>query len=357
MRVAAVLDEVDADEIGARDRCALVSGLRLASREGGRPEVQAPLSVLARQIPAYIGLVERARTNNRSGNVVGAAYLRQASALMQNTILPAADTLAAIEADRIDASYERATAWPDPLLVGAAGVAGLAGLLAVQALLYRRTHRVINVPLVAATLLVAMVTALTLAAFATERSRLRDGRDDGFEPMTLVAQSRVLALRAWGDESLALIARGNGAAFDQDAVTVAARLGYDETGAPVNTDSVPALLPVVAEAGGPDAQTRSGLDSAWRAYHETSIDVRKLASQTGGFQDAVKLALKDGTVRFDRFDEAAEAALLASEQRFDSRVSAASDSLDGIAVGVTVAIVLAAVLTAVGLQTRINEYR
>jgi hypothetical protein len=328
------------------------------ARAGGPPQVQEPLTVLAREIPVYTGLVERARANNRIGNVVGAAYLRKASALMQNTILPAADELASIDAGRIDASFERATAWYHPVLVAVAGAAGLAGLVALQALLFRRTHRVLNVGLVAATLLVAVVAGVTLAAFATERSRLRDGRDDGFEPMTLVAQSRVLALRAWGDESLALIARGNGAAFDRDAVTVAARLGYDETGARVaSADTGPAVLPAVAEAGGPDARTRAGLDGAWREYHATSIEVRSLASQTGGFQKAVELALKDGTAAFERFDEAADAALTAGERRFDDRLSAASDSQDGIAAGVTVGVLLAAVLTAAGIQTRINEYR
>ncbi|WP_250287477.1 hypothetical protein, partial [Frankia sp. CiP1_Cm_nod2] len=197
---------------------------------GGPPEAREPLATLAREIPAYTGLVERARANNRFGNVVGAAYLRQASTLMQYTILPAADTLAAVDARRIDASYDQATSWHHPVLVTLAGLASLAGLAAVQVLLYRRTNRVLNLPLVAAAALVAGVLGYTLSAFAAERSTLRDGRDDAFQPMTLVAQARSLGLRAWGDESLALIARGNGALFDLDATRVAQRLGYGESG-------------------------------------------------------------------------------------------------------------------------------
>lgn len=331
------------------------------ARAGGPPEVEEPLATLAREIPVYTGLVERARTNNRSGNVVGAAYLRQASARMQNTILPAATSLAAIDAARIDSSYESATFWIQPWLLLAVGLAGLAGLVAVQVLLYRRTHRVLNVPLVAATVLVAVATSLTLAAFATERSRLAAGHDDGFEPMTLVAQARVLALRAWGDESLALIARGNGAAFDNDAVTVGQRLGYDATGAPVAPvppEGVgPAVLPAVMAAGGPDAPTRSGLDAAWRTYQATSIAVRKGAGEAGGFQDAVNIALHEGTDTFNQFDQAADVALTASERRFDSRVSAASDSLAGLEVIVSICILLAAGLAVAGIQMRINEYR
>lgn len=328
------------------------------ARAGGPREVREPLATLAREIPVYTGLVERARTNNRSGNVVGAAYLRKASERMQNTILPAADSLAEIGAERIDSSYERATFWPQPWLLLFLGLASLAGLVAVQAWLYRRTHRVLNVGLVAATVLVAVATSLTLAAFATERSRLAAGHDDGFEPMTLVAQARVLALRAWGDESLALIARGNGAAFDADAVAVGQRLGYDGNGAPVApADGSTPVLPAVMAAGGPDAPTRSGLDTAWRTYQATSIEVRAEAARAGGFQDAVDIALYQGTDTFNQFDRAADLALTASEQRFGSQVSAASDSLAGIEVIVSVAILLAAGLAVAGLQIRINEYR
>ncbi|MCK9898695.1 hypothetical protein MXD63_01180 [Frankia sp. Cpl3] len=39
----------------------------------------ATLSVLTAQLPGYTGLLERARANNRIGNVVGGAYLHQAA--------------------------------------------------------------------------------------------------------------------------------------------------------------------------------------------------------------------------------------------------------------------------------------
>ncbi|AEH10158.1 MULTISPECIES: hypothetical protein [Protofrankia] len=342
------------------------------ARTGGPLEAREPLTTLAREIPTYTGLVERARTNNRLGNVVGAAYLRQASTLMQYTILPAADALAAVDAGRIDASYDRATAWYHPVLVALAGLACLAGLVAVQVLLYRRTNRVFNLPLVAATALVAGVLGYTLSAFAAERSALRDGRDDAFQPMTLVAQARGLGLRAWGDESLALIARGNGTLFDQDAVRVTQRLGYDESGRALNDAPAagttsggatadealgPPVLPAVAAAGGPDAQPRAGLAGAWEQYQKTSVQVRAGAAQPGGFQQAVKLALTDGTATFGRYDRTADAALTASERRFAATLADASDDLAPVAVAATVVLVGATALTIAGFQVRINEYR
>lgn len=43
---------------------------------------------IQRQLPVYTGLVEAARTNNRAGNAVGAAYMSNASAMMRDEILP-----------------------------------------------------------------------------------------------------------------------------------------------------------------------------------------------------------------------------------------------------------------------------
>jgi hypothetical protein len=343
-----------------RQRAAFEGSIASATRHviqlvqaGGPAEVREPLTVLAGNILSYTNLVERARTNNRVGFVVGAAYLRQASALMQNTILPAADALAAVDAGRIDSEYAKATRWYHPVLVAAAGVVCLAGLVAVQLLLYRRNHRVLNVGLVAATLVVALTTGVVLAAFSVERARLVDGRDHGFVPVSVVAQARVLALRAWGDESLSLIARGNGAAFDRDAETAATRLGYDADGRPTGSG----VLPAAANLSGPGGQTRAGLDESWRAYHTTNLKVRSLVNGVGGFQDAVKLAVGDGSVAFNRFDRAADAAMTTSQRQFDARLSSAGDGIGYLAGGVTAALALAVVLALAGLQVRINEYR
>ncbi|MGF7233393.1 MAG: hypothetical protein ACQSGP_00325 [Frankia sp.] len=312
-------------------------------RTGVPARLRGPLTILSGQIPVYTGLVERARANNRSGFVIGAAYLRKASGLMQNTILPAADQLAAFDADRIHAGYMSATRWYHPALVIVFGGLALAGLVAVQVLLSRRTHRILNVPLVAATVLVTVSSLLILTAFAAERATLRDGRDHGFVPMTVVAQARVLALRAWADQSLSLIARGDGAVFDTDADATAARLNQ--------------VLAAGSALGGPDASTRAGLTASWRDYESTSGRVRRSASDVGGFQDAVALALGDGTPRFHRFDQQADTAVTASQRRFSARLSSADSVLGSLAVGTAVALALAALLVLAGLQLRINEYR
>ncbi|WP_083401624.1 MULTISPECIES: hypothetical protein [Pseudofrankia] len=328
--------------------------LRTLARAGdGSPAARGALDTLHQKIPAYTELVGQARANNRQEYVVGGAYLRQASLLMQGTILPAADSLAVSSAEQVDDGYRRATSSVHVALVSAAGVISLVALAGVQLWLFRRTHRLLNVPLLVATGLVMVVFAVTLSAFSAERARLLDGRDDGFVPMSEIAQARVLGLRAWGDEGLSLIARGDGAALDADADAAIARLGYTPDGRPTGSGILPTITAYLHGEG-----FREGdLDALWRDYQSTSIEVRRQVTSAGGFDKALELAQGDGAEAFGRFDQAADQALTASQQRFGERLSAAGDRLGGLAAVVIVLSALAIALALAGIQARINEYR
>jgi len=327
--------------------------LRTLAGTGGSRATNDALTTLHREIPVYTGLIGQARADNRLGLVVGGAYLRHASQLMQGTILPAADSLAASSAEQIDDEYRHATSWVHVVLVSVAGVATLAALVAVQLWLFRRTHRILNVPLLVASALVAVTFAVTLSAFTAERARLVDGRDHGFVPMTEIAQARVLGLRAWGDQSMSLIARGDGAALDEDADRVAARLGYTPEGEPIDDGVLRTITDASVERGVPGA----GIEQRWQDYQKISIKVRGAVRHAGKFADARKLALNDGATAFGRFDTAADEAFLASQARFNGRLAAAGDRLTGLAIVVSVVSALCLLLTLIGIQARINEYR
>jgi hypothetical protein len=337
-----------------RSVAAATAQLDVLARAGSSADARRALLVVSGQLPVYTGLVDQARADNRLGLNVAEAYLRQASQLMRDTILPAADTLAGLEAGQLDDGYRRATSSAHPALVTVAGVLTLAGLVGVQLLLYRRTRRLLNLPLVAATAIVAVVVGLTLTAFATERARLVDGRDNGFVPTADVAQARVLGLRAYGDQNLSLIARGDGAALDADADAVISQLGYDpRTGRPTGSG----VLAAVTALGGPDHNDRAAVSPAWRDYLAQSIRARALAADPGGFQAAVALTLGEGAQDFTLFDTHANAALSTSQRLFAARLSSAGSGFGGLAIGVSAAAAIAAALVLAGLQIRINEYR
>ena len=65
----------------------------LADATAGTTDIQTrtAMAKISEQLTAYTGLVEAARANNRQGHVIGSAYLREASSLMQTSLLPAAE--------------------------------------------------------------------------------------------------------------------------------------------------------------------------------------------------------------------------------------------------------------------------
>ena len=63
----------------------------LADATAGTTDIQTrtAMAEISEQLAAYTGLVEAARANNRQGYPIGSAYLREASSLMQTSLLPA----------------------------------------------------------------------------------------------------------------------------------------------------------------------------------------------------------------------------------------------------------------------------
>ena len=51
------------------------------------------VGLIQRELPTYTGMVEATRANHRAGNAVSEAYMSNASALMRDDLLPAADEL------------------------------------------------------------------------------------------------------------------------------------------------------------------------------------------------------------------------------------------------------------------------
>ncbi|HWS35933.1 MAG TPA: hypothetical protein VN408_24745, partial [Actinoplanes sp.] len=108
------------------------------------------LRVVADQLPVYTGLVETARSNHRLGVPLGGAYLREASGLMQKTILPAATAVFERSNRLLSVEHRHAAAVPWPVVLLALLTGGT--LLAAQLLLSRRSRRTFNRGLVAASL-------------------------------------------------------------------------------------------------------------------------------------------------------------------------------------------------------------
>lgn len=306
--------------------------------DGSQPTVRR----LAAQLPVYTGLVETARTYNRLNLPVGAAYLREASALMRTDLLVAAKALYDTESAQQDA--DRRTASQFPWVTVPLFLLMLAGLVYAQRFLTRRTNRLLNAGLLGATLAAVIAFGWVALSWAGVRNDLYAAQRDGSNQVHQLAQARIDALQARADEALTLVARGNGADFEKDY-----------------TSSHDALRAILTDARGAatDPAVRSAADSAlshvdsWDAAHKK---VRG-ADDGGQYSDAVSLALGSDADAFNAADAALAKGIGLTNGTFGQRANAAAGDLDGAAVGLTVLAVVMLAGLIFGFQQRIAEYR
>lgn len=322
---------------------------------------QASLDALARisaALPVYTGLVETARADNRQGLPVGAAYLREASGLMRSTLLPAAAQLYDAESARLRHDEDRASGLPYAQL--ALGLVLLAVLAVVQRLVFRRTNRLLNAGLVAATAAVLGSLGWVGVALSGASSHLSEARRDGSAQVDVLARARIAALRARSDENLTLVARGGGKVFEDDFAAQLTRLvgtdgrdGRAGDGGLVGQARRQAPDPdwlAVADAAHRDA-------GAWLAAHK---QVRDRDGQ-GRYTEAVALATgtsPDGeAARFGRLDAGLGRAIRHGQEEFSAGARRAGRSLSGVDVGMGVLALAAAAAVVVGVGQRLREYR
>ncbi|GAA1201199.1 hypothetical protein [Prauserella alba] len=356
---AGTLLNADSEGIALRDRYDLdvaragAALAKAASASAGNAEAVAQVDVLSRQLPVYTGLVETARTNSRQGNPVGAAYLAEASQLMRSEILPAAKTLYEIDVERL--AEEQDDAASVPWLTGLLALALLAALIVTQVHLKRRTNRVFNVGLVVATVAVGLAVLWSAAAVTVQSLLVSSGQSSGSEQTDVMVRARIAALQARADETLTLLARGNGTAYEEEYQASIQRLsgGNGEAGflgeARDGTEGLPAADHV-------DAAIRSA--GAWREVHG---QVRNL-DNGGRYEDAVELAIQtegdDGaTAAFTRLDGDLAEGIADSRQLFLDDTTNGSRALTLLSPGFAVLSLVAMLGSILGIRERLREYR
>lgn len=315
------------------------AALSAASSESTRsPGLTEALSTLSGQLPVYTGLVETARAHNRQGNPVGAAYLREASALMQSRLLPAARELYEVETGSVVRGLDDAGSlpWPEALL----GVLALVVLVFAQRYLTRRTNRVLNPGLVVATALTAIsllwvLVASLLAVYDASASRNEATLVD------LLARARIVTLTARGDETLTLVARGSGTAYEAEFVE-ADKVLDDLLGRVRAMSPTPPVVEAVEH------------HARWQEAHR---EVRR-ADEAGDYTAAVRLALgQDSATAFDALDSDLVDAIGAARAELTDAIGRGRAALGGVVPAVVVLALLAAAASTFGLWQRLKEYR
>ncbi|KAA9149616.1 hypothetical protein FPZ12_042940 [Amycolatopsis acidicola] len=321
--------------------------IAVAAREAADVTAQgSPLATLSQQLPVYSGLVETARADNRQGLPLGAAYQREASNLMRTRLLPAAETLYQSENNQLTADQNRAGAFPWAEVLLALVVIAL--LVVAQIFVRRRTNRVFNAGLLVATAAAVMSLLWVLIASIGAMVAASDSRTEGSAQVDVLARAQIATLAARSDETLTLVARGAGKAYEDDYVKVRAQLDK---------------LIADAQARATDDDVRAPLDLAQkdsRTWADSHTKIRA-ADDSGDYTTAVQLANDTGQTgaagAFDRLDNDLQSAIDTTRNTFGAKVADASEALAGTVAAVSVLAVVVAGAAAAGIWRRLKDYR
>jgi hypothetical protein len=325
----------------------------LTRQVGGSGAARNAVATVTRELPIYTGLVEAARANNRQKLPIGAAYLRQASELLSSTILPAAGRLYTIEAQRLRNDYSEGTSTSWLIAFIAAIVILVALLLYAQWYVARISNRILNVPMLVATVVVAAVGIWGTLALVSSQNALVRAQRNGSDSVEGLSAARILVSRAQSDDSLTLIARGGDTTDPADFAAVTGALGPpDGRGGLVGE-----IVALAHRTGNEGAAAEFQRDlAAWLTQH-VRIEALAAAGRTSQANRLAAGSAAGGRSPADRLSAALSRQISASQSRFGQAAADASSALDGLSVAIPVAIAIAAVLTLFGLRQRALEYR
>ncbi|WP_327637744.1 hypothetical protein OHB24_04905 [Kribbella sp. NBC_00482] len=312
----------------------------IAEAATAQPADRDVLGALNKTLITYGGLIEQARANNRQGLPIGSQYLKDANSVLQDDSLPLVKALVEANEKRVDTEFDgisRGTIW---VLVG--GLLSLVVFAITLRWLARRTHRYLNAPIAAGAALVLLTTVIGGVSLAGASNSAKDTRSSEYDRTLALSRARIAAYDARSNESLTLIARGSGDAFDKAYTAAAAQ---------------------VDEQLGKASGTTGGLQQSWSVYKGVHSKVRE-ADTAGKWDDAVKMAVggpeagsNDSAQAFKTFDTSSSAQLTSSSDAVSSELKDARDGLPPIGwLGVPIGI-LAALLVAWGMSQRLEEYR
>jgi hypothetical protein len=332
-------------------------------------EEEDPIYAIASNLPVYFRLLGEARSRMQTDPLPDT---RAASDLMQKTIIPAGFALDEANFRHLTASYEqhrayRSGAWM-VLLLPIAVLGSL--LIAVQLDLARRMRRLINVPLLGATTLLAVCGGYLIFIFASTGEELRAAKQDSFDSVHALWKARAVAYDANAEESLYLLESGalqaqHEAAFFGKSAQLLSGLPPAEALARAATgrfQDIKGFIGVELNNITYPGEREAALDllQTFVAYVEIDRKIRDL-ERAGRHTEA--LALCVGTApgqsdwAFARFDAALLKVLDINERAFTRQIERAFAYLAWVQWALGFVALAVAALCWLGLQPRIREYR
>lgn len=317
----------------------------------GNRQLIAAIAAVSAGLPTYTGYVAQAQAEYALGYpLTGGSFLQVASEQAHLVLLPAAKTIYTLQDDALTSTGSQATAvLPVVVALVLAVIIGIA-LIRAQRWLTRRTHRVFNLGLLAASAALIISAVWLVATFAVARSDLTRGIDHGSSPASTLAQASIEVQQARGDEILNLISRTGATSFEQDYESVRAQIGPGS--GTLLTTAASASQGQAAdqvEAAAHDATT-------WYAVNDQVYRLDLTAAYAAETNLVIGTGAGSSAAGFDQLENDISAAIAADNAAFQTSATAGANAYGPLEDAVIVAALLMAGGCALGIGRRIREY-
>ncbi len=328
--------EIQAGPMRARYQEALAdaaSALSDATAGASDLQTRTAMAEISAQMLTYAGLVEAARANSRQGFAVGSGYLREASSLMQDSLLPAAEKIYTGNLARVDRAQRAVGSVPT------VGLSLLAVLLftvgAGSLLMFARTNRLVNLGLtVAAVATLLMITWLVVAT-RLAAADIEQSRTDGTQRIAQLGEARILAERARTVETLQLIAHGDVTASDEKFYALIA-----------------ALEKLIRSAPPPTAHSVAN----WTGSHRAQVQTYLSGDYPGAVAQAIGADPGASAAQFAAVETGLHDGIQQARAALRDEVSAAQARLAWSPIGALALMAIAVAAAVTGLWPRLKEF-
>jgi hypothetical protein len=357
------------DAFWQRDKTAVDRLIDAAENITFGDEERGPIKAIQEDLAVYTFSIGVTLQLADTDDAAAVTRYRGASDYLHKYVVPQADALDAANRRELDKAFDQssASAGTSRTLVILGGAVALGALLTTQILLFKRTHRLLNLPLAAATIIVIVAT-LRYAGQLAETSRNLESLRADFDSIHALWQARAVAYDAKGDESRFLLDKAQAAQYER---------GFSAKTALLLSTGDPAAVAYAARRGdkikvsgylvdewnlvglkGEQEAAQASFDT-WAQYMAIVHQIRDLEQQ-GKHQDAIALCV--GTAQgqsnwaFDQFDQALGKTIDINQENFDFFVTKNLDNLNGFPYQLLIIGLAVAILAWLGLRPRIREY-
>jgi hypothetical protein len=314
---------------------------RVAGLVGDDPEVHEALSVIAASLTTYSGQIEASRLANQADLPGAEDQLRDALDLARTDISTSVTTVTGRSQDRLDRQRSDGR-----IVVGAAVVVGvIATVVLVQLQLgaFRRSNRLLSLPLMLATGLTVVTLLLLTGGLVTRSTALRNATRGGYDSIATTSQLQSSVFELQSRLGLLLLDAGGGGTGSE----------LSELLATIDGD-------VDAISGGADSEReRAAADELrvrWDRYRLAATEIVSLA--TAGDTGAAVTELRgQGLSSFNGVNTTIESVLSDNREQFANGVAEAAGADRWLPVYSIVLPVLSVIGVLYGVLRRLGDYR